>query len=80
MDYKFAYFYLFLILGWIPILALKVLICGVINAINDARCKHEFEYDETNLLTKYDNVPTNISVSATCKKCGYHKKYLKYKK
>lgn len=76
---RFDYFYLFVFFGWIPILAFKALITGIIDAIRDRKCNHELVYEETQLMSEFGKIPTNVSVSITCKKCGYHKSYLKYK-
>lgn len=78
--YWFEIFMYSLFFGWIPIVALKYLICGIIESINDCKCTHDFEYEETKLISEFSDIPSNISVSATCKKCGYHKTYLKYKR
>lgn len=78
----FEYFYLFICLfiffGWIPILAIKSLVCGIINTIKNHRCIHKLEYEEVPIQDSFSENPTNISVSITCRKCGYHKAYLKY--
>lgn len=79
MENGFDYFYVFLFFGWIPIVAIKYLICGIIDSVKDNRCNHELDYEETNLMSDFSDTPTNVSVSVTCRKCGYHKTYLKYK-
>jgi hypothetical protein len=57
-----------------------------INYIRQCFCKHEFEYDEKSycntIVDEYGNEilkQPNIRVSVTCKKCGYHKGYFKFK-
>lgn len=30
-------------------------------------------------MSEFGKIPINVSVSVTCKKCWYHKSYLKYK-
>lgn len=77
--YWFEFFIYFIFFGWIPILAFKSFICGIIEAIKDKQCVHELEFEETNIASDFSNIPVNVSVSVTCKKCGYHKSYLKYK-
>lgn len=41
---RFDYFYLFVFFGWIPILAFKALITGIIDAIRNRKCNHELVY------------------------------------
>lgn len=79
MTDLFDYFYVFLFFGWIPIVALKYFICGIIDSIKDKQCQHDLVYEEIKVIDEFSNTPTNVSVSVTCKKCGYHKAYLKYK-
>lgn len=71
----FDYVFLFLTLGWIPILAIGI----VIKEIKDNKCIHDLEYEEISIMGESGQIPQNISVSVTCKRCGYHKTYLKYK-
>lgn len=48
-------------------------------------CKHNWKFEEAmaewvthNEFDKIVNKKTNISVSATCVKCGWHRKYTKF--
>lgn len=58
----------------------------LINYLRECFCKHEFIYEEGNykkfgdgfFFPRNEVVETNIVVSVTCKKCGYHKKYCKF--
>lgn len=51
----------------------------LINYLRECFCKHQFEYEEK--IYSYDNFLSNgvlTKISATCKKCGYHKAYNKF--
>lgn len=50
-------------------------------AIRSAFCKHDFEYDEThssNTDAHGRKIREGMRVSATCSKCGWHRKYWKF--
>lgn len=58
----------------------------IIEYIRSCFCKHEFEYDERSYIIWGDGLfepagtvnRRGIKVSATCKKCRYHKSYWKF--
>jgi RNase P subunit RPR2 len=44
-------------------------------------CKHEWEYEESEFSTyhtDYNFTTSRMRVSATCKHCGWHRKYNKF--
>lgn len=46
--------------------------------LRSAFCKHEWEYDQTNWVPFGNGKVENVLMSATCKKCGWHRKYNKF--
>lgn len=53
----------------------------IIWSIRSAFCKHEWEYDEkhSEIFDGYGDVTKQgLKVSATCKKCGWHRVYWKH--
>lgn len=53
---------------------------SLIHYIRSCFCKHEFFYDEHRIIEEilWEQKTIGVKVSATCKKCGYHKSYWKY--
>ena len=44
-------------------------------------CKHTFEYEEIDSVVRDysgNEVKSGVKVSATCEKCGWHRKYWKF--
>ncbi len=53
----------------------------IIWTIRSAFCKHDWDYDEqfSKVCDVYDNTTKQgVRVSATCKKCGWHRNYWKH--
>lgn len=52
----------------------------LINYLRSCFCKHEFSYEEMYYRDRdgFGGWTKEARVSATCKKCGYHKSYWKY--
>ena len=49
--------------------------------LRSAFCRHDWDYQESH-MREYGNYSSltreGIKVSATCKKCGWHRKYWKF--
>ncbi|OGH75940.1 MAG: hypothetical protein A3A89_00370 [Candidatus Magasanikbacteria bacterium RIFCSPLOWO2_01_FULL_33_34] len=55
----------------------------LMNYLREVFCKHDWEREEVKATLKdtyTGDYKTDIRVSSTCKKCGYHKSYWKYLK
>jgi hypothetical protein len=51
----------------------------LINYFRESFCKHDFEREEGEAIVNTNMSKTSgTRISATCKKCGYHKSYWKY--
>ena len=54
---------------------------NIVNYIRSCFCKHQWEYEEREYEYKRYNwrIKTGVKVSATCKICGWHICYDKFK-
>jgi len=51
----------------------------LINYFRECFCKHDFEREQCKIVENISDVRREgMKVSATCKKCGFHKSYWKY--
>lgn len=69
---------MFMIFGWIPILAIGTAISKIIYAKESNKCEHDLEYEEIQIISPFSKEVENICVYVVCRKCGYHNSYEKY--